>query len=167
LLRELEQFARLPNVLAIGECGLDRICQTDWDLQTDVFRRQIEVADNLSKPLVIHCVRAFDELIKIIDNQKPKIPVIIHGFNRKSDIAERLWGRGMYLSFGAAILRDGSPAADALKHAPADKFFLETDNADIPISDIYSVAATIREISREAVILHLQQNFATVFKYNK
>ena len=157
----------LPNVLAIGECGLDKVCQTDWALQIAVFRCQIKLANELNKPLIIHCVRAFDEFLKIIDENPPAVPVIVHGFNKKGGISERLLEKGMYLSFGAAILNKESPAAGVLKLIRADKFFLETDDADIPIGDIYRATAAIREISEEAVILQVQQNFATVFKYNK
>ena len=167
LLLALNKLASLPNVLAIGECGLDKLCHTDWDLQVEVFRQQINLAGKLSKPLIIHCVRAFDELIQLIDEQRPSVPVIVHGFNKKGGIAERLIAKGMHLSFGAAILNDSAPASAALKHIPADRFFLETDNADVAIADIYRAAATIREISEEAVILQVQQNFATVFKYNR
>ena len=163
----LTKLADLPNVLAIGECGLDKLCHTDCDLQVNVFKQQIGLANKLDKPLIVHCVRAFDELIKIIDGQPPSVPVVVHGFNKKGSIAEALIGRGIYLSFGAAILKNGSPAADALKQMPADRCFLETDNAEVPIYDIYRAAASIRQISEEAVILQVQQNFATVFKYSK
>ena len=167
LLKELEQFAGLPNVLAIGECGLDKLCRTDWELQVSLFIRQIELANKLNKPLIIHCVRAFDELLSLLDKHTPAVPVIVHGFNKKNVIAEKLIARRMYLSFGTAITNGESPATQALKHIPADRFFLETDNAEVGIEDIYRAAAAIREITIEAVILQLQQNFTTVFKYSK
>ena len=167
LLKELEQFAGLPNVLAIGECGLDKLCHSDWDLQTTVFAKQITLANKLNKPLIIHCVRAFDELLGAFDEHEPAVPVIVHGFNKKSSIADKLIAHRMYLSFGNAITKSESPAAQALKHIPADRFFLETDNADVGIEDIYRAAAAIREITIEAVILQVQQNFTTVFKYIK
>ncbi len=157
----------LPNVLAIGECGLDKLCHTAWNLQVVVFKQQIELANKLNKPLIIHCVRAFDELLQVFEENPPIVPVIVHGFNKKDNIAERLVSAGMYISFGAAILKDSSPAALALKNMPADRFFLETDNADISIGDMYHAAAVIREIKEEAVILQVQQNFATVFKHSK
>ena len=164
---ELELYAGLPNVLAIGECGLDKVCETDWNLQVAVFKRQITLANRMNKPLIIHCVRAFEELIKIIEEAKPTVPVVVHGFNKKSTVADRFIEHGMYLSFGAAILNRESPAAAALQRIPADQFFLETDNSDVPIGEMYKAAAEIRQIDEEAVILQMQQNFNTVFKYNK
>ena len=164
---DLEQYAGLPNVLAIGECGLDRICDTSWDLQVAVFKQQMELANKLGKPLIVHCVRAFDELLKIIGEVPLVVPVIVHGFNKKRNVAERMIAKGIYLSFGEAIMNEASPAAEVLKHIPSNQFFLETDDADAEIGDIYRAAAAIRNISEEAVILQVQQNFNTVFKYKR
>ena len=167
LLQELKKYAGLANVLAIGECGLDKLCHTNWNLQLAVFREQIVLADTLCKPLIIHCVRASDELIKIVDEQRPTVPVIVHGFNNKGGIAEKLINNGMYLSFGAAILNHDSPAAHGLRNIPAEKFFLETDNADVAIGDIYRAAAALRNVTEEEVILQVQHNFTAVFNYQK
>ena len=165
LIDELQRYARLPNVLAIGECGLDKVCNSDWNLQLVAFHRQIKTANELRKPLIIHCVRAFDELLKVIEDSKPDVPVIIHGFNKKGDIAERLLARGIYLSFGAAILKKESPAAIALANAPVERFFLETDVAEVSISEIYEAAAATRDTTVEDIILQLQNNFEDVFKH--
>ena len=167
LLEDLDQYAALPNVLAIGECGLDKVCDTEWGLQVAMFRKQIQLANKLGKPLIVHCVRAFDELLKIIGEVPLVVPVIVHGFNKKRNVAERMIAKGIYLSFGKAIMNEASPAAEVLKHIPADQFFLETDDADAEIGDIYRAAAAIRNISEEAVILQVQQNFNTVFKYKR
>ncbi len=165
LMDELQRYAALPNVLAIGECGLDKVCNTPWELQTLVFKQQIQIANTLGKPLIIHCVRAYDELLNILRSEKPSVPVIVHGFNKNERVADRLLSAGVYLSFGAAILNDLSPAAATLKQVPAEMFFLETDDAQIDITTVYKKAAAIRNISEEDIILQLQQNFNKVFNY--
>ena len=162
-LNELVNHAPHPNVLAIGECGLDRLCDTDWELQLAAFTQQIQLANRLQKPLIIHCVRAFDELLQTFARQKPLVPVIIHGYNKKDSIARKLLANGYYLSFGAALLHDSNPAIAILKNIPGAQFFLETDDAEVQIADIYANAAAIRETTVEAIILQVQQNFKNVF----
>lgn len=165
LLPELERLAVLPNVLAIGECGLDRVCNKDIAVQENIFRSQVALANRLNKPLVIHCVRAYEELLKVIHEMKSSVPVIIHGYNKKANVAQKLLANNMYLSFGPAILNGKSPAAQVLKNVPAQMFFLETDGSDVPISEVYHCAAEIRETSLDALTSQLAQNFRTVFKY--
>lgn len=160
---ELQQYAALPNVLAIGECGLDKVCNTPWELQTNVFKQQIHIANTLGKPLIIHCVRAYDQFLNIIKTEKPTVPVIMHGFNKNARVAGQLLSAGIYLSFGAAILNDLSPAAAALQQVPPEMFFLETDDAIADIATVYKKAASIRNISEEDITLQLQQNFHKVF----
>lgn len=165
LLAEQERLAVLRNVLAIGECGLDRVCNKDIELQAAIFAKQVKLADTLHKPLVIHCVRAFDELLAVIEELNPGVPVIIHGYNKKADVAARLLASNMYLSFGAAIMNGKSPAVEVLKAIPADQFFLETDDSGMPIEEIYRRAAEIRETGLDSLTLQLEQNFRNVFKY--
>lgn len=161
-LSPLRTVAIQPNVLAIGECGLDKVCTTDWDLQLSAFTQQIDLANNIGMPLIIHCVRAWEEVITTLKHHKVSVPVIFHGFN-KSNIASRLIDYGYYLSFGKALLSPGSPATAAITSVPADRYFLETDDAHLSITDIYAAAATLRQTEQDDVILQLRQNFKTVF----
>jgi TatD DNase family protein len=158
----LTQYASLPQVLAIGECGLDKVTDTPFALQQQVFAAQLQLAGQMNKPLIIHCVRAFEELIAMINNSGLQVPVVIHGFHKHKKLSERLLGQGYYLSFGAALLRDG-PLRDTFAAVPADRFFLETDHSDTTIENVYAVAAEIRKISLDEIILQLQQNFKNVF----
>jgi TatD DNase family protein len=159
---DLEQAATLPHVVAIGESGLDKVCATEWNLQLKVFQWQIELAEKAKKPLVVHCVRAFEEVMHTLSKHSITVPVLFHGFNKKG-VAEKLIDIGYYLSFGASILSVEGPSVAALKGIPADRFFLETDDSGKPIADIYQRAAIIRETSVEAIILQVQKNVQTVF----
>lgn len=160
---QIEKYASLPNVVAIGECGLDKLTNTDWSLQEDVFRRQITLANKLHKPLIIHCVRAYDEVLLLLKQEQVAVPVVFHGFNKNVQIAQRILAQGYYLSFGAALLNDQSPAIMAIQVCPEDRFFLETDDADIAIGQIYEKATDIRKTGEDALILQLQKNFQAVF----
>ncbi|MBW7912590.1 MAG: TatD family hydrolase [Taibaiella sp.] len=162
-LANLRQYAALPNVIAIGECGLDKATDTDWQLQGRVFAAQIALANELNKPLVIHCVRAYEEVLDILHDSQVAVPVIFHGFNKNAQLAERLINAGYYLSFGAALLNEGSYAAKALTHIPLERIFLETDDSAVPIEQIYETAAGWLKTGKDALILQLQNNFSRVF----
>lgn len=160
---QLEKYASLQNVVGIGECGLDKLTKTDWVLQEDAFRRQIRLANRLHKPLIIHCVRAYDEVLQQLKQEQVAVPVIFHGFNKNLQIAQRILAQGYYLSFGAALLNDQSSAIAALQACTEDRFFLETDDADIAIGQIYEKAADVRKTGKDDLILQLQKNFQAVF----
>ncbi len=158
----LEQVAASDNVIAIGECGLDKVCATDMAIQTDAFGRQIALAECLRKPLIIHCVRAYEEVRAILTKQRVSVPVVFHGYNKKRELAAQLTAQGWYLSFGSALLNNSS-AGDALAAIPADRFLLETDNSNISVREIYSKAAGIRKKGEDELILQLTSNFKNVF----
>lgn len=160
--RQLQTVVSLPNVIAIGECGLDKITDTDWQLQLKAFTRQIELAQQLHKPLIIHCVRAYEEVVYLLQERKVSVPVIFHGFNKSPELAAQLTRQGYYLSFGAGLLKGGQSAA-TFKTVALDHIFLETDDTPHNIKSIYWMAAEIRQTSEEELILQLQQNFKTVF----
>jgi TatD DNase family protein len=160
-LEALHQYSNNAHVLAIGECGLDKVCATDWNLQLLAFQSQIELAQELNKPLIIHCVRAYSEVLSIV--QKVQVPVIFHGFNKKPALAMEIVQQGHYISFGAALLKDNDTVHEAFSRIPPDRFFLETDDAGINITEIYQAAAHIRKTGEEVIILQLQQNFKKVF----
>ena len=146
----LEDLAKLSQVMAIGECGLDHLIDLPLEMQITIFQKHIELAEDLRKPLVIHCVKAFAELIMIKKNSKSTVPWIIHGFNKKTELLQQLLKHNFYFSFGAAILIDRTPATQAIATIPNDRFMLETDDhPDISIEQIYDRAAKLRCVSLE------------------
>ncbi|MCB9046846.1 MAG: TatD family hydrolase [Chitinophagales bacterium] len=163
-LDELEQYASLDNVIAIGECGLDKVTETSLDLQVGAFTAQISLANTLKKPLIIHCVRAYVEVLQLLKEHRVSVPVIFHGFNKHAQLARQIVDAGYYLSFGAAILKEGSSAATSIASVPVDRIFLETDDAGVDIKDIYERAAMLLKSEEDALILQLQKNFQAVFK---
>ncbi|OSZ78639.1 hypothetical protein CAP35_10430 [Chitinophagaceae bacterium IBVUCB1] len=159
----LTRYAALPNVVAIGECGLDKLTTTDWQLQEKLFRLQIALANELRKPLIIHCVRAYDEVLQILKQASVQVPVVFHGYNKNEQIAQRILQVGYYLSFGAAIISDSSAVQQVLTNCPANRLFLETDDAPVSIKSIYEKAASLRKTDTDSLILQLQKNLHTVF----
>ncbi len=160
---QIKALAVNSNVLAIGECGLDKVCKTDWALQNLLFEQQIKLANELRKPLIVHCVRAFDEVSNLLIKTGSTVPVILHGYNKKIDIARKMISNGYYLSFGAALHHPSSPAATVLSRIGPDRFFLETDVAAVSIEQVYKKAAEIRNTDVDTIILQVRNNFHTVF----
>ena len=153
------------NCLAVGECGLDKLCDTDFNLQLEAFEAQIKIANTINKPLIIHCVKAFNELINCLNLNDNKVPVIVHGFNNNENIARVMVEHGYYFSFGKALLSYESNAAKALKSVGRKKFFLETDDADLSIKYVYKKASEILGIDEEFLKIQLQDNFENVFNF--
>ncbi|MDO8365498.1 MAG: TatD family hydrolase [Saprospiraceae bacterium] len=160
----LHEQAALKNVVAIGEAGLDKVCKTPWDLQLLAFQHCIEISESVGKPLIIHCVRAFSEILALKKQWKPRQTWVFHGFDKNVLTAEMLLRAGCCLSFGAALLREKSPALQSLRACPGDRFFLETDDAAVSISAVYERTAELRGIKPGKLEGLLKVNFAR-FEY--
>ena len=147
------------NCFAIGECGLDSTVLSSMKLQEDVFLRQIQMANDLKKPIIIHCVRKFYEVISF--RKFSQQPMIIHGFNKKEKVAEDLLKNNFYLSFGKAVLYNLS-LQNTVKKIPLDKFFLETDNDNFNIADLYLKVSELKGISLEKLHSQILENLDTL-----
>ena len=160
-LASLTYNADRPEVLAIGECGLDKLCATDWALQLEAFRKQITLAHALGKPMIIHCVKAHNEVLAQLKGVQ--VPVIFHGINNKLSIIQPVIDRGFYLSFGKSLLGINEATLHTFKSTPLEQVFLETDDADVDIKEIYKSASRIKNISEKEILLQLEKNFLNVF----
>lgn len=160
---ELQKTVQRPNVLAIGECGLDKVCDTPWNIQIEVFKKQIQLANDIKKPLLIHCVRAYEEVLQLLKEEKNKVPTLFHGINKKYPLIQSLINQNHYISLGAFVL-DGRHD-ETIKKIDLTKFFLETDNISTNIIDIYSYFCRVRNISIEQLKQQLVQNLSKAFNY--
>jgi TatD DNase family protein len=137
LLASVIKTAADPLVIAVGETGFDKIKGPSMDLQRKTFEEQIIIAEELKKPVVIHCVRAWDELLRAHKRFHPKLPWLVHGFRGNKDIAMQLISKGMYISFWFEfILKPES--SELVGSLPKERIFLETDGAEVDIRDIYN-----------------------------
>jgi TatD DNase family protein len=162
-LKNIEEKLQLSECLALGECGLDKRIEIPIALQIEVFEKQIALAEKYQKPLVLHLVAAFDELIEIKKRLKISVPIIIHGFSKNELVAKQLIDNGFYLSFGKYLLRNPD-LETVFKSVPNDRFFLETDTIEETLEEVYILAAKYKNIKIEDLIEILKINFNTVFK---
>ncbi len=160
----LREQAQSAQVIAIGEAGLDKLTATPWALQLTAFKRCVEIAEAAQKPLIIHCVRAFNEIIALKKDWQPQQPWIFHGFNKNRQTAELLLAEGCYLSFGKAIFQEKNHAASALAQMPSGRFFLETDDADwLGIEAVYERATALRKVPLQDMKGLLEMRFRELF----
>lgn len=99
-IRRVEDIAERSEVVMIGECGLDRMCDAPMEDQMRVFRRMVALSERVGKPLVLHVVKAFGQIMDLHRTMRPRQPWIVHGFRGKPELARQLVREGMYLSFG-------------------------------------------------------------------
>jgi TatD DNase family protein len=164
-LEMIEAKLQLNECLALGECGLDKRIEIPMDLQIEVFEKQIQLAEMYQKPLVLHLVAAFDELIAIKKRMNISVPIVIHGFSKNQQVAKQLIDNGFYISFGKYLLRN--PELESVfQSIPNDKFFLETDTMEETLEEVYTLAAKYKNISIEELTRIINSNFNTVFKSN-
>lgn len=161
---EFENFISHQNCIAIGECGLDKLNGAELEFQKTIFKFQLDLALYYQKPVIIHCVKAFDEIIEICEPFQNKIPLIIHGFNKSQQLANQLINKGFYISFGDAIFKKSDFDFNAIS---LDKIFLETDKDDkSSISEIYKSCAVSFNISENDLKAKIYSNFTNLFNKN-
>jgi TatD DNase family protein len=152
------------NIKAIGECGLDRACDVDFEIQKEVFMKQIELSEQIAKPLIIHAVRTYPDIISIRKENKAKQPWIIHGFQGSVQSAEQLLRHdGIYLSLGDVLFRNERRASELLNVIPLDRLFLETDVAERDIVEVYEKAASLSGIEMDKLRNDIFNNFVKIF----
>ena len=159
----IELVLKNKNPLALGECGLDKKIEIPFDLQIEVFEKQLQLAIKYKKPLIIHCVGAFQEIIEIKKKLKINVAMIIHGFSKNEQIAKQLLDNGFYLSFGKHLLQNPD-LETVFKDMPNDKFFLETDSSDYHIEEVYAKASIYKKIEILKLKEIINENFRTVFQ---
>ena len=159
----IESKLKDEKCLAIGECGLDKRIEYPIALQQMVFEKQLALAEKYRKPVVIHCVAAFQEVIATKKKMAISVPMIIHGFSKNKETAEHLIANGFYISFGKYLLRN--PELELVfKSIPKERLFLETDTIEEGIAAVYELAAKYKNIEMGEMKAIINANFETVFK---
>ncbi len=142
----LEIIITDPHILAVGETGLDKLRGAQLKHQIPLFEKHIELSERHCKPLIIHCVKAYQQLIEIKKHMSPQQPWIIHGFRQNPQVAEMLLGNGIYLSIGEHFNEE------SVKIIPADRLLIETDMSRLNIESIASMVARTRETDFQQIL---------------
>ncbi|WKL49205.1 TatD family hydrolase [Flavobacterium pectinovorum] len=161
-LKIIEEKLQTNNCLAIGECGLDKRIEIPLEEQIIVFKKQLALAEKYKKPVVIHCVAAFQEITAIKKEMKISVPMIMHGFSKNAQVANQLIKDGFYLSFGKYLLRNPE-LKTVFEQIPNDRFFLETDTVEESIKQVYNLAAEYKNLNIKELQDIISSNFKEVF----
>lgn len=155
----MKELSNKPEVLAIGECGLDKLCKVSWDLQLEAFHWQINLAKEVRKPLIIHCVRAQQDILRILKDVE--VPFVFHGFNRSLDMANDILNAGGCISVNAQFLKTQS-GQDLMKGINQNSVCLETDDDSISIHEAYLCLANIWKKELIEVEEIIEQNIGRI-----
>lgn len=165
LISNVKSVVFSPNLVAVGEAGFDKLRGPAIDLQEKVFKEQVLISEEIRKPLFIHCVRAWDELLPLHKRMRPKMPWLIHGFRGNAELAGQLLAKGMYLSFWFDfVLRPES--SKLIKGLPKERIFLETDGAEVDIRIIYDKVAGDLSMSADDLKSLILRNLIEFFSIN-
>lgn len=159
LLEMVEEALDFDHVLMIGETGLDKVVKTDFKEQLRIFKAHAFLAEELRKPLIIHCVRAYNELLEMHKGMHPEMPWIIHGYTGGIQITKELERRGIFFSFGENLFKSNSKVIESFQYVALDKLFLETDKVDGEVERMYVKGAQLRNISLDLLKEAVWENF--------
>ncbi len=163
--RQLEELLSNPRCLAVGECGIDWVCKSPKSYQEKIFIRQIALAEKYHKPIMLHVVRAFPEIIRLKKSRKKEIPWIIHGFLGNEAQREQLSRHDFYFSIGMPALSAVSMQA-VIPHLPQDHLFIETDESNWDMEKIGSELANRLQIPPAKLKARILSNFQNIFLRN-
>jgi TatD DNase family protein len=151
----------IPRPAAIGEIGLDHVREVSRARQEKLFVEQLRIAGRRELPVILHCVRAFERIMEILKKFRLE-GVIFHNFTGSWQQASTALERGCYLSFGERGLRSAQ-VLEALSHTLPERIFLETDESETPIQEIYAIAAKHLKISTVELARIVCNNYKTLF----
>ena len=160
----LEARLQSPNVLALGEAGLDKMHKETFEQQIELFERQIELSEALQKPMILHDVRSHNEIIVLRKKHKAQQPWIVHGFSGTEQDLKQLIEQGIYLSVGESLLHPERKIYKSFKFIDLDYLFLETDMSEIGVETIYEAAANLLEMDLSDLQIRIFANFARLFR---
>ncbi len=159
--RELEQA--IEQVDAVGEIGLDYSTEVNREAQKSLFIGELKLAKKHSKPVVLHCVKAFEPTMELLSTFRLK-GVIFHGFIGSLQQMNQALERGYYISFGERTF--ASPKTlKALRECPLERLFAETDMSDITIEQVYERLSKYRMESPEELRKALWENYTRLFPH--
>lgn len=163
---KLEFYCKNKKIIAVGEIGIDRAIDTQIDLQKDFFIKQLRIAQYYNMPVIIHSVRGNSDLLQVKKLLNNTGNWILHDFRGSIQNALQLINKQYFISFGKSIFTNKKVQL-VLKQIPIEKIFIETDNNDLKIEDVYREVAKILNVNIEDLQKQIFLNFKKVFSINE
>lgn len=159
----LDQVYAHKNCLAIGEIGIDKNSTINLNEQIQTFKKQIFDSEKYQLPVILHCVKGWNEILHVKKEINPNQPWVFHGF-RKTNLLNSVIDSGTFISIGTAVIWD-EKLQEYVKKIPLERLFLETDNdTNYKILDVYEKIASIKNISLQTLEDQLYFNTINTFK---
>ena len=156
----LQKLVYSDHVVAVGETGLDKLSEVDWELQLTVFRKHLEIVNEVNKPMIIHCVKAYNELLRELSGNHQT--VVFHDFNKgKGVLSQLLRQQNFFVSIGKAIIRDHF--REVIREMPINRLFIETDDTDLNLDSLYHHVAAIKNVTLQQLVDQIDKNKRQVF----
>lgn len=164
-MRLTDMLYRNPGIM-LGEIGLDA-AHGDFDLQMDVFLRQMEIATELHRAVHIHCVRAWGDMLRILRDFSGRAPVVIHGFGAGVQILHTLMRYdNVFISYGARV---SDKIRECIAATDVSKILVESDSFDANaagagIADTISMISEIKSVATGRMVDIIYDNTVGVLK---
>jgi len=162
-LQRIRQVVNHKTIIAVGETGLDRSTQTPMLQQKEVFGLHLAIAQSAAKPVVVHAVKTYPDIVEVYKKTGVNVKMIFHGFAGSPQISQQLINRKFYLSFGEQLFDDEKKTAGIFKTIPCENIFLETDESVKSIHEIYEKAAEIKNLKLNELKKIIYQNIENCF----
>lgn len=164
LWQEVPEVYNDKQPIAIGEVGLDKVRNAEkFELQAMLFIKHIDFAQKKGLPIIVHCVKAFSELLHILKTENISVPMIVHGYQGNTQIAAQLLRHHVYLSFGTALSSKQLKIQEAFLYCPPDRVFFETDESNCSVSDVYKTAGRLSQKPLDFWTAQIKNNFFKIF----
>jgi TatD DNase family protein len=176
---ELRRLAREGRIVAIGEIGLDfHYDHSPRPVQREAFRRQVRLAREVGRPIIIHTREADEETAALLEEEKAgAIGGVIHCFTGGPELARRALALGFYLSFsGIATFPRSAGIQEVARTCPRDRLLVETDspflappphrgkrNEPAFVVDVARKVAALRGVTLEDVAAAATANYGRLF----
>ncbi|WP_340112353.1 TatD family hydrolase [Maribellus mangrovi] len=158
-LQMVEEALEFDHVIFVGEAGLDKRSETNFAEQQRVFKAQAFMAEEYQYPLLIHCVKAYNEVFELRRKMQPAMPWILHSYSGGLEITEQLLKFKFLFSFGSLLFNQNAKVLETFKWLPLDKIFFETDELEEHVSVVYKRGAELRGLSADALREVVWKNF--------
>lgn len=177
---EIATFLSHKKCVAVGECGLDKLCDVPFEWQVDVLNYHIELAKRFCKPIILHSVKAHNATLVHLKNGALTHGGVVHAFSGSTQEADQYWQQGFYLGIGGTITYPrANKTRKAVAAMPLDALLLETDAPDMPMNgrqglrnspeylpEVVAVIAELKNISPSEVIAATTANAQKLFNFN-
>lgn len=136
---KFKSIIKHQSLIGFGEIGLDKIHNETYEVQKKIFSEILKWKEDIAPyfPLVLHCVRAFSDILNLLKLHQPKCSVIFHDYNGNSEITRELLKYKVYFSLGQQLFQSNSKLIQGIQDIPLEKILIETDDHQRSIQDVY------------------------------